>query len=932
MKKLLILCSIFTTALSVLAQERVLPLEGNPALSNGNQVVVKNSYKTSPLYPDAFPLVDDFFGNKPNKKFWADSNVTTGGRAAVFNALNNAGNAYNNGDGSFGSTDELTSVSLNMISIPERCYLAFDYETGTTWQTNDSLVLQALNAAGNWDNIWRSAPIATTRRAIHLDFAMGLLYQHAGLKFRLVSYGKRIAANTQNFLVYRFVFALKPTLAYYENGFWNKTQTFRNDWSQMQGELRDGAAYGINWGRVIKLNAEDEAGNAYNNGFNDTIRSHAFNLSALVPSDSVFFRMYYKAVKGVNNDSLLVQFKNNGGLWITQMAVSAAQGSDWKIFTANVNRSRFNHASFEYRIISRGPSTDSVKWVVSGFSIGKKLLIPFVDDFSAVQNYPDATKWADRLVFVNNRFPIAPPSLNVATFDGLDASGVPYGTGRGYCDTLTSLPIKLDGLTAADSVYLSFYVQPTGLGMAPDLGDTLTLFARYSSVSPDSFNVLWRGAPASFKADSFIQVRIALTQQYLHDEFQLRFINKGSRTGNLNHWHLDYIYLNKGRTFNDAITDIAIQESPSPLLKKFGAMPYTHFKTSAVTYTRDTQYFNVKNNSSQNYSIDYGREIFDQQFSRIDTFGSIIGVLPAGATRTASIKKNINIAGNFTTDSVVVWSRHYIRLGTSPDNIRSNDTLWQKTYFGNYYAYDDGSAEAGYAIENSTGKVALRYPFVKPDSLYGVSIHFNRGKADVSSLPFNIVIWKSVSETSEEVLLKIPATAVYYNARNGFYYVKFDQPIYIENEVYIGWEQTQLFSLNVGLDLNYKIDDTYQPNPEMYYNVQGLWQLTALNGALMMRAIVGKWVDPPPVGVKELTKETLQVTIYPNPNTGKLYLKGEHNAYHISLTDIAGREVHSALYQAAGLELPLELNGMYIIRVRDLKTGAVSAQKLLIQQ
>lgn len=932
MKKLLILVSAVMLTQVAFSQERVLPLEGNPALNNGAQTTRNISYKTSPVFPEAFPLVDDFFEAKPNKKFWTDSSVITGNRSAIFNALNNAGNAYNNGDGSFGATDELTTVALNMISIPERCYLAFDYATGATWQANDSLVLQAMNAAGNWDNIWRSVPIATARRAVYIDFPMGLLYQHATLKFRLVSYGQRSAANTQSFLVHRFVFALRPQLSYYENGFWNKTQTFRNDWSQMQGELRDGKDYGINWGRVIKLNAEDEAGNAFTNGFNDTIRSHAFNLSNLVPTDSVFFRMYYRAVKGGNNDSLLVQFKNNGGIWITQMAVSATQTSDWRIFTANVNRSRFNHASFEYRVISRGPSSDSVKWVVTGFSIGKKLLMPFVDDFSSTQNYPDASKWTDRLVFINNRFPIAPPSLNVATFDGLDASGVPYGIGRGYCDTLTSLPIKLDGLTLADSVYLSFYVQPTGLGMPPDLGDTLSLFARYSSVSPDSFNLLWRGAPTSFRADSFIQVRIALPQQYLHDEFQMRFINKGSRTGNLNHWHLDYIYLNKGRTANDAITDIAIQESPSPLIKKFGAMPYTHFKSVAANYTRDTQYFNVKNNSNQNYAIDYGREIFDQQFSRLDTFGSIIGVMPAGATRTASIKKNINIAGNFSTDSVVVWSRYYIRLGTSPDNIRSNDTLWQKTYFGNYYAYDDGSAEAGYAIENSTGKVALRYPFVKADSLYGVSIHFNRGKADVSGLAFNIVIWKTITETSEEVLLKIPATAVYYNARNGFYYVKFTTPIYIDSEVYIGWEQTQLFSLNVGLDLNYKIDDVYQPNPEMYYNVQGLWQPTALSGALMMRPIVGKWVDPPPVGVKELEKNSLDVTLYPNPNNGRLYLKGEHNAYDIFITDMAGREVFTAKYESSGVALPVTLNGMYLVRVKDSKNGAGTVQKLFIQQ
>lgn len=934
MKKLFALLSAVIIGVVAFAQsESILPLNGNLQLqqqATAQPKAVLN--KTQALFPKQFPITEHFYKTIPDTLYWqSGSGVTLSSNTAIFNAQNAAGTTYSSGDGTFGLADELTSNQINLNPVPDNCYISFDYEMGDSWQPGDSLVLQAQNAAGNWDNIWRSVAIKISRRNVQFNFQLGLLYQHAGFKLRWQNYSSRSAVNTNTFRLFNFVFALKQNIPFYENIFWNNTQTYRNTWRLMQGEQRSG--FGINWGNVIKLDAQDVNGNNYSNGFNDTIESHAIDLSRLNSRDSVYFRFYYRGLSNQNNDSLILQFKNNGGLWITQFVISAAQASVWNSYTVNVNGNRLNHANFGYRIITRGLSNDSLKWVVSGFHIGQKALIPFVDDFSSNQIYPDQNKWLDRLVFVNNRFPIAPPSINVATFDGLNRVGVPYGFGRGYCDTLTSLPIKLNGLTAADSVYLSFFVQPQGLGMEPDFGDSLMLFGRYTAASPDSFNLLWRGAPSDFLRDSFLQVRIALPAIYLHDEFQMRFINIGSRTGNLSHWHLDYVYLNRGRNINDAITDIAIQEYPSPLLKKYSAMPFSHFKAAPATYTNDTQYFGVSNNSNQSYAIDYGREIFDQNFARIDTFGSIISILPSRSSRTASIKKTINIAGNFNDDSVVVWSRFYTRLGTSVDNVRSNDTLWQPTYFINYYAYDDGTAEAGYGIKNSVGKVALKYTFAKPDSLYGMAVHFNRSVNDVSTLPFNLMVWKNISLTSEEPILSIPSNAVYYNARNGFYYVKFSQPIYVDNEIYIGWEQNQQFELNVGLDFNFKVDYKYAPNPEMFYNVQGLWQSTDLPGALMMRPVVGKWIDPLPVGYTEFEKEKLQVTCYPNPNDGILFLSGlKPSSYTISVVDVMGREVFKQKDVLQQISLADLTDGLYMVHVTDEKSATTTVQKIILQR
>ena len=88
--------------------------------------------------------------------------------------------------------------------------------------------------------------------------------------------------------------------------------------------------------------------------------------------------------------------------------------------------------------------------------------LPFFDDFSKDNIYPDAGLWLDSNVFINRDYPIAPPTLGVATFDGVSKSGCPYDTtltnsGASLpADTLTSKPINL---FLSDSVYLTFFWQ-----------------------------------------------------------------------------------------------------------------------------------------------------------------------------------------------------------------------------------------------------------------------------------------------------------------------------------------------------------------------------------------------------------------------------------------------------------------------------------------
>ncbi|MBP9884577.1 MAG: hypothetical protein KBF32_14300, partial [Chitinophagales bacterium] len=114
-------------------------------------------------------------------------------------------------------------------------------------------------------------------------------------------------------------------------------------------------------------------------------------------------------------------------------------------------------------------------------TVRSAVTLPFVDDFSYSGPEPDVLLWENNGAFINLTFPKDPVSYGVATLDGLDGNGIPYDTSSysfstiGPADTLTSMPVLMAGLSAADSVYFSFYYQPGGLGDVPN-NQTFNLF------------------------------------------------------------------------------------------------------------------------------------------------------------------------------------------------------------------------------------------------------------------------------------------------------------------------------------------------------------------------------------------------------------------------------------------------------------------------
>src|SRR5690606_20457834 len=93
------------------------------------------------------------------------------------------------------------------------------------------------------------------------------------------------------------------------------------------------------------------------------------------------------------------------------------------------------------------------------------LTLPFFEDFTNTDYYPSAEQWQDSMVYVNNTLGRRILSRGIATFDILNAQGVPYSNNAFesvYADSLTSQFIDLSTHTPGDSIYLSFLFEGKG--------------------------------------------------------------------------------------------------------------------------------------------------------------------------------------------------------------------------------------------------------------------------------------------------------------------------------------------------------------------------------------------------------------------------------------------------------------------------------------
>lgn len=547
-------------------------------------------------------------------------------------------------------------------------------------------------------------------------------------------------------------------------------------------------------------------------------------------------------------------------------------------------------------------------------SRGNALTLPFVDDFSYCQKsfYPNPQLWQSNQTYINCTYAVRPPTLGVATFDGLNQFGIPYDTllntfNPRPADTLRSLSIDLSGYTPADSLYLSFYFQAQGLGDTPNNNDSLILeFLRFNG----TWSKRWGVNGQAFNEFKIVMIPIKSTE-FFHDLFQFRFRSYASVTGNNDHWHLDYVKLDANRNrFDTLMNDIAIQRFSAGLLKNYSAMPWNQFKANASNEVSATNKMYFRNNFGNAKNTSYSYKIEEVNSAAVLATQALQSFNFDALQRDSATVQGINPTPILSQDEALIKATYYCYATGTGDLLSANDTLIQYQRFGNYFAYDDGSAEKVYGILGTGAKGALRFKCNTPDTVQAVQIHFARLQGIQTSLLFSILVMKELNP--ETILYQQDFNKPdYIDTINGFATYILDSGIYVNDVFYIGWLQSQQDMIYMGFDRN------TNAKQNLFYNIGSGWQNSLFDGSLMFRPVMGKREDLN-VGIHKL-KQQSDISIYPNPTDGYLTIDATDRSMLYRATyeikSLTGTSLQSGMINTAKLDISALPVGMYLMEI-----------------
>lgn len=603
------------------------------------------------------------------------------------------------------------------------------------------------------------------------------------------------------------------------------------------------------------------------------------------------------------------------------------------------------------------PGFLSAQEFMTGFSHGNDLpatarevqvqTLPFYDDFSSSDRYPDQTRWTDRNAFVNAGFPCHPITRNAVTLDVLDANGEVYEyaiSNPFIAERLTSAPIRLDSvfdpeplaLSPADSLYLSFFYQPQGNGNAPEAGDSLVLEFGLPHDLDTTWHHIW-STPGqtlqSFLQDNgnqyFKQVMIPIMDSiYFVRDFVLRFSNYASiakpnqptSRGNDDIWNIDAVYLNRNRSHDDtSYPKISFTDTYPNFLKRYRVMPYNHYCINPIANCVDYAPFAVSNLDQQGHNAQYhytiqqvngGQEVTSRAFT--------INLNAETYCQPDSIELSQLFAVDFTRDSTSFLIRHYlIDDSTDPPLV---DSMSYHQGFYNYFAYDDGTPEMGYGVEPASAAFAVQFEMAEPDTLRGVQLLFNHTLKNANDKYFDIVVWKDNNgKPGDEVYRLTNRKPKWEDGLYQFAYYSFDKLIKLSGSFYVGIVQRDNGSINIGLDMS-KDNSRYN-----FYNSTGSWAQSTLPGSLMIRPVVGRNYF---IGVQENSAQDV-IAVYPNPASTTIHITGLDRGASIALYDLTGRKVMQTAFTQE-LSVGQLSPGLYLLSVTN-EEGMVFNKKICIK-
>ena len=569
---------------------------------------------------------------------------------------------------------------------------------------------------------------------------------------------------------------------------------------------------------------------------------------------------------------------------------------------------------------------------------GTALTLPIFDDFSGREGLPNTQVWLPRGgTLVNNRFPVAPPSRGVATFDGLNASGQSYGSAVSDTDTLTSQSIDLGGLTSSAQVYLSFFWQAGSIVGPPSTNSSnRPVFLELDFLDNTG---IWRqvwiqrstGAQTAFQ-----QQLVAVTDsRYLHSAFQFRFHTSGNQANTTDAWSIDYVYLNRDRSAtSNSYRDIATSTSLTSLLKRYTAMPVWQYNaSSSPTNELNDNTFTTLNN------FDVGPANTPVAWT------GTLQVLPSGTKSTfltgdrslQPSQQQLAITGNVRNTPLPISDagkrvRHTITLLTNETNQQTlpNDTISRVTELTDYYAYDDGTPELS-IYASAFSYIVYRIDLNKSDLVRGLRLYMLPSPT-ATSRAITVGIWDDKDGKPSGVPKATQAYTIPASPPASYIDVNFSAPVAVSGTFYIGYAASGEF-LQAGLDFNSSVPQNYalisQGPVTATSNNWTFATPISIPGAIMMRPVLTNGIV---VTSTADAATAATFSVYPNPSSGVVQVQG--NYLHAKVLDAVG---HVAWVQPASqagskeLDLSILSAGLYVVQL-ELTNGMTVTKRLILTE
>jgi hypothetical protein len=365
-------------------------------------------------------------------------------------------------------------------------------------------------------------------------------------------------------------------------------------------------------------------------------------------------------------------------------------------------------------------------------------------------------------------------------------------------------------------------------------------------------------------------------------------------------------------------------------------MPYNQFQAAVNSNWLTEHKVYLRNNTANTITNSFNYRAKEKSTGFVFSgFSNFTTSIPSITTANLAL---LNYTPNYTPtpnqDKVVFEQTYYTASIPSQNTI--NDTIVSQQVFDNYLAYDDGSAEKSYYLNlfnTLPGKIAIEHQLYTSDTLRGVAIQFGRQIPSNANKYFSIAIMKALAgingASKDSIIYKedffFPR---FRDSINGFWIYTFANPITMPvGSFYVSTIQPAMSgsdSLYFGLDANRTLAN------HQYYNVLNSWQSSQIDGAVMLRPLLGKAIVSTAIANPKYINYTMSIS--PNPAHDFISIQSENNLTQLEIYSTIGSLIYSSTLFGTNSNISIGTfePGLYFVRCYDGKNWS-NFTKLIIE-